>query len=194
MTTISSSGIVRQAFRLMERDPLSSLADDTPEAIDAKEQFEIAMDEVLGRVDWSWASKRAELSPSEPAVPDADLPYFFVLPGDVLRLREVGPTGTKYRHDADGLYCAENGPLMVRYTSRLRNESRMPALVKTTVAFRLAFLLGPFWVQTASKIDALEQRYERSLKQAAREDSRSASGQRYDDLPQQPDWVESATW
>ena len=190
----ATSLIARQAWIFMERDPVSSLGDDSPEAIDIANFFPQALRTVLARVDWSWASARRQLSAAEnDPFPDPDLPHLYSLPrAEVIALREVLIAGAVWRIDNDGLRCNCAAPLPVRYTAAITNEQRIPDLVQTCVAMRLAILLGPYWLKTASKLATLKEDYERNLKQAAREDARSAAQTRYDDQAPASDWVSEA--
>lgn len=156
------------------------------------------MRECLGRADWSFASAIAKLP--EATLPatvaeDPELPYFYQVPGDLVRLLEVGDPDTRWRRDRDGLRAEIAGPLRIRYTAQVTNEAILPAAFQTAVALRLATLLGPRWLGTATKLRELDRRFEAELAQAKKQDSRSASGARYDnDLTDSGDWSQSATW
>lgn len=187
---IATSSIVSQAFRFMERDPISSLGDDSEEALAAAEQYPLALGHCLERNDWSFASTRRSLSASAAdPFPDPVLPYLYGLPGDVVRLREVGPQYTRWRLDRDGLRANVAAPLPVRYTGQIDNEAVLPATFQTAVALRLAWLLGPRYLVTASKLQDIGEQWKLTLKDAMRDDARSASGARYDDLPDQGYWA-----
>jgi hypothetical protein len=191
---VSTSSIVAQAFRFLERTPVSSLADDSEEATAAAEQYPVALRHVLERVDWSFASTRRTLSAAEDLYPDPVLPWLYLLPEDAVKVREVGDVGTRWRIDRDGLRSDAAAPLPVRYTGMIRDETSLPAMVQTALSLRLAWLLGPRFLETQSKIDGLDAQYRDTLKQAAREDARTASPGRYDGLPDQPDWAMEARW
>lgn len=195
---VATSSIVAQAWRFMELSPISSFADDTEQARSAGEQYPNALGECLSRADWSFASVVAHLPEATlpPTVAeDPDLPFFFQPPGDLLRLLEVGEPGTRWRRDRDGLRADAPGPLRIRYTGLITNEAVLPAAFQTVVALRLAMLLGPRWLGTASKLRELDRRFETELAQAKKQDSRSASAARYDDdLTDSGDWSQSATW
>lgn len=195
---VATSTIVAQAWRFMELSPISSFADDTEQARSAAEQYPNALRECLSRADWSFASAIANLP--EAVLPatvaeDPELPYFYQVPGDLVRLLEAGEPGTLWRRDRDGLRSDAPGPLRIRYTGLTTNEAILPAAFQTAVALRLATLLGPRWLGTATKLRELERRFETELAQARKQDSRSASGARYDnDLTDSGDWSQSATW
>lgn len=197
-TPIATSTIVAQAWRFMELAPISSFADDTEQARSSAEQYTNALRECLARADWSFASTLVLLPQAElpdTVASDPELPYFFQRPGDLVRLIEVGSGRTVFRLDREGLRANEPGPLRIRYTAEITNESILPAAFQTAVSLRLAVLLGPRWLGTRNKIEALASQFEVELKQAKKQDSRSASGARYDDdIGDSSDWSLSATW
>ena len=192
---IAVSTIAAQAFRLLELAPISSFDDDSEQAASAAEQYPVALEICLEAADWSFASTWARLPQivlPDGAPTDPRLPYLFALPGDVLRLREVGDGHTRWRRDREGLWADASGPLFVRYTARLTVEAQMPAGFRDAVAHRLAVLLSARWLTTHSKRDMLARDAERALKLAMRTDARQASDARWDGLPDQPDWVAEA--
>lgn len=189
----ANSVIVSQAFRHIARAPISSLGDDSEEANAAREQYPLAMQYCLERVDWSFASTRAILTTAElDPYQDPDLPYRFTVPGDVVKLREVGDKYTRWRLDRDGLRADYGAPLFVRYTGQIADETKTTAAFQAVVSLRLAVLLAPYWSVTEARIQSLEAQLRNGFKEAAREDARSASEARYDGLPEQPDWASEA--
>lgn len=195
--SIATSTIVQQAFRFMERTPPQSFDDATEEANAATEQYPVALANCLEKADWSFASTLVALperTVPAPAAVDAALPYFYALPGDLLVIREVGDGSTRFRKDREGLRTDTAGPLRLRYTARIDDESRLPALFQTAVAAQLAVLLSPRFLTTASKIAEIKGDAVSYLKDAARADARTATEARYDGQPDdQGDWATEAT-
>lgn len=192
---IAASNIAAQAFRYLEKSPISSFADDSEEASAATAQYPLALDMCLEAGDWSFASTLRDLSERAATVDmvtDEDLPHVYTPPADVLRLRDVGPEGTRWRLDADGLRADAEAPLRIRYTARVTNEAALPAAFQTAVALRLAALLAPRFLNTQSKVQALQDEARYQLKEALRQDARNASHLRYDGLADQGDWVTEA--
>ena len=192
---VAAANIVAQAFRFMEVTPPSSLADDSDKAAAAQAQYPIALAMCLETADWSFASVLVNLplmTLPDTAAADPDLPYAYALPGDLVLLREVHDGTAKWRRDAIALRADEPAPLRIRYTGTVAAESRMPATFQTAVALQLAILLGPTWMTTASKVEALISRLGNTLTEAKRQDARMASSARYDGLPEQGDWATEA--
>jgi hypothetical protein len=197
----AAASVPAQAFRLMELEPISAFADDTPQARDAAGQYPVALQMVLENTDWSFASRLASLPELAAVALDPDLPHSYALPGDCVALREVMEPGVRWRLDADGLRADVAGPLRVRYTARVTDEVRMPATVRTLLALQLAALLAPRWMPNRAKIEGLEVRLDRALTEARRSDARTAGTRRADgrDIDTgwrggDGDWVTEATW
>lgn len=187
----AAAAIAAQSFRLMELSPLSSFADDSEQAQSAAEQYPEALQIVLEAADWSFASVLASLpEASLPAGAAADdtLPHAFQIPHDCLAIREVRNCA-RWRADRDLLRADAGAPLVLRYTGRISDETRLPATFRLAVAWRLAALLAPRWLGTASKVQRLEDGAAEALRAAMRQDARQASAARYDGRPPQPDWV-----
>lgn len=193
---ISASTIAAQAFRYMELGAISSFGDDTPEAADAAEQYPRALRLCLEAADWSFASTLAHLPAAElkdGEAEDVDLPWSYRIPGDLVRLHQVGDDWTAWRLDAASLLRADDpAPLRIRYTRLIENEAQMPAAFQNAVSLTLAVLLGPRWLKGEGKLERLERQAATQLKQAMRQDAGTASAQRYDDLGAQSDWVTEA--
>lgn len=193
---LATSGIVAQAFRLLELTPVSSLEDDTEKAQAAMDQYGEALKESLEAADWSFASTLVNLP--EAVLPlnvaaDTSLPHSYTLPGDCLRLHEVGVDLTAWRVDRGGLLRAdEAAPLRIRYTALVESEAAFPATFRTLVALSLALRLAPRWSPASTRIQALQAQHSDQMQACLKRDARTASDQRYDDLMQVSDWVTEA--
>lgn len=196
-TPTANANIVAQAFRFMEVTPPSSLADDTDKAAAANEQYPVALRICLEAADFSFASVLENLplyTLPAPYAADAALPYTYKLPGQLVRLHEVGDEATKWRLDAIALRADAAAPLRIRYTAMVTNEDSLPATFQTAVALQLAVLLSPVWLTTGSKIEAIHQQLRIAMTEAKRQDARMASAARYDGLDDQPDWAAEARY
>lgn len=193
---VATSTIVSQAFRLMKLSPISSFGDDSEQASAAAEQYAVALDILLEGCDWSFASTYADLSPVSvlPSGITADprLPYVYRLPGDCVVLREVVDNSVRWRRDDDLLRADLAPPLSIRYTRRIDDENRTSANFRTAVAYQLAALLAPRWIETAAHADRLDAGIEKFRARAMAVDRFGASAERYDGGPDQPDWVAEA--
>jgi hypothetical protein len=189
---IANSGIAAQAFRLLEQSPISSFGDDSPQAADAAEQYPVALDTCLAHCDWSFASRLADLPPALAATVDPDLPHAYARPSDLVTLRDVWPRCAAFRLDEDFLRADQAGPLRIRYTCRITDETRLPGAFRTAVAYELASLLAPKYTTSLSRGLNLHKASEDYLARARRDDRGGASGQRYDGRDREGDWVREA--
>lgn len=193
---IAAATILAQAFRFMEVTPPSSFDDDSEKARAAVEQYPTAMQQCLERYDWSFASTLAFLPPVTlplTAAADPDLPYTFRLPGDLVRIHEVGDGTVRFRRDGIALRADDTGPLRLRYTAQIENETGLPATFRLAVSLHLAALLAPRWLNNQSKTEAIKRDAEGAIQMAQKQDARSASAARYDGLEDVGgDWVTEA--
>lgn len=192
--SIATSGIVAQAFRLIEMSPLSSLGDGGEQAAAAEEQYPVALEACLEACDWSFARRVARLQQvaPDPVALDPALTFEFERPADLLVVRRVTPEEIDWRLDADRLRADRPGPLHVRYTARVTDETRMPAGFRTAVAYRLAGFLAPRWTTSLNRAQGLSDQADDWIVKARRVDRASASAQRYDGRDAQPDWSGAA--
>lgn len=193
--SIATSIIVAQAFRYLELAPPSSFGDDSDNARDAAEMYPIAMNSCLAACDWSFASASVSLPPLSELpnglATESAYPFHYKLPGDFVKLQQVGDGDVAFRVDADGLLRADaDAPLRIRYTRKLTDEAILPADFQDAVAARLACYLGNRDLGTTSKLDRLEQLAEMTLSKAMRGDRGSASSQRYDGRDDEGFWVD----
>lgn len=194
---IATSNIVAQAFRYMEMSPISSLGEGSEEAQAAAEQYPNAIAMLLELADWSFASVSRDLAqvadlPAGLAA-DPDLPFLFSLPGECLSLRQVGDPHDLVAWRLEKLYLRADqpGPLRVRFTARITNEDKLPALFRNAVSLQLAALLAPRWVHSHTKTQGLEERLQRSISSALHADARMASPDRME-RGSSHDWVSEA--
>lgn len=185
---IAVSGIAAQAFRLMEMSPISSFGDDSEQGLAAAAQYPVALDICLADCDWSFASMVASLPKVDEPSLDPDLPHVYQRPSGLVAIRDIHPRETEWRLDADRLRADHGGPIVIRYTGRLTDETRLPGDFQTAVAYRLASLLAPRWTTSINRAEALRQAGDEYLERARRADRRSASPRRHDGRPRQCDW------
>ena len=176
---VGASAIVAQAFRFVQTAPIGFFENDTEQRVTAAEAWTDAHDACLLNCDWSFASAIVALSLSDLQAgqrADADLPYFYKLPGDVIQLREVGLQGvTRWRIDTEGLRSDQAAPLRVRYTSRVTDPALLPASYRLAVALHMAVRLAPRWIGRTANMYALEGSANKALMRARLADARTAN-------------------
>lgn len=195
-TSVANSEIVRQAFRLIDKAPITSFAEGSEEAEAAEELYHKALRLCLEESDWSFASQISELSAVTPTAPDYeaddDLPYAMNLPGDCVRMIEMRSTAVRWRVDRGYLRCDSEGPVKIRYTAMIEDESKLSASFATAVASRLAVELVQRWSTTQGRVQRIDQKAERDMIRAKYADRQSAHPVRYDGRDDERDWVTDA--
>lgn len=175
----AAASISAQAFRFMGLDPISSFADDSPQAQAAAEVFGEALRVVLEVAEWSFASRVVQLGPAELADPDdiadPELPHVYVLPSDLLALREVLAIEPRWRIDKGFLRTDQAGPLKIRYTALIDREDLIPATVRQAIALQMAVQMSGRYVQTRTKQVDLRETYAEVLGRALKHDALNAS-------------------
>jgi hypothetical protein len=174
-----SSAIIGQALRFMRMPPLRRFAPEAELRSAVADAFGTSIDDCLAAADWSFASTLAILSPASPdVVADAALPVIAMLPGDLIRLRQVWPAGARWRIDGSALRADTPAPITIRYTARVTREEVLPASFKTAVALSIAVRLGARWAGGTIDPKGLADMAVLTLKLAMREDSRQAAATR----------------
>jgi hypothetical protein len=92
--------------------------------------------------------------------------YQFALPGDLLRLLQVGETGATLPHEYEGGRVLANvSPLAVRYVADVDESLWDPALVDA-MTWRMAMALAYPTTASAAVADRMAQEYARRLQRA----------------------------
>lgn len=192
---IANNGIVATAFELLEQRPISSLADSSAKAQSAARAWPRALKMCLERADWSFARVLADLSSvgatSAGYVQDSDLPFGFVLPADLVKIRRVEPDGLVWRIDKAFMHADQDGPLRIAYTANITDPAALPETFQVAVAYKLATLL-PQLQTSRSKRAALIRDAADAMADALEADRYDASPARADDQPEPVDWVSEA--
>lgn len=190
----ATSTITAQAMRLLELSPISSFSDETETAAAVAEQYPDAMRQSLEAADWSFASVLADLPSLVLSIPvDPKMPHTFSLPADCVLLREIVDKSVRWRVDRGRVLRASAvAPLRVRYTGMISDENLLPASFRLAVSYRLASLLAPRFIGTATKIDRIEQSAAAAIKAAMRVDAGQASPVSYDQRTGAGDWASEA--
>lgn len=194
---LATSTIVAQAFRFMEKGPISSFADTSTEASDAAEQYPIALGMCLEEEDWSFARKFDQLARVATlpvgTIADPDLPYAYKLPSDLVQFREVLSTPIKWRIDSDFFWCDTETPPIVRHTWMIDQESKLPSWFQTTVAYQLADKLAPVHVGARTKRQEIKDGLAAAMRKAKKSDAHTASQARWDGQAEEGDWATEVT-
>lgn len=201
-TPIATSRIVQQAFTELNLRPVSSYADDTPQAIEAAETYTEALDMVLEAYDWSFARrlvKLAQVTADADQAADADLPYTFSLPAATRTLKAVYPANRPddrmaWRREGQQVRAAE-ADVQALITVNITREDELQATFRHVCALQLASLMAPRYAPTRAKSADLADKLREALYLAKQADKLSASQHRIDGLAIETgdDWVSQVT-
>jgi len=180
----------------MELKPISSFADDSPQAEDTRLRYSTALGMCLEDHDWWFARRLVHLPPAglpEGEITDEDLPYQVAVPGDLLKLLLVKPAGVDFRLDQNMLRLDQDGGADIRYTRMITDETKLPHTFQAAVAAQLAVLLMSRWVKTRTKKADLTTALDDLMAKARKNNRGGSSATRLDGEPRQGDWASEAT-
>jgi hypothetical protein len=101
--------------------------DDEPNSVKANELYEVVRDEMLRDHFWNFATRRVLLAP-DAAKPAWGFPSQFTLPGDFLRIVQVGKDGEAIPYKVEGRKILSSGDaLRLIYICRAENEAEWDA-------------------------------------------------------------------
>ena len=177
MSTTSVS-ICSNALLMLGAQTISSFDESTDRATLAANLYQSTRDAVLRSHPWNCAVKRVVLAP------DSDAPAYgydaqFTLPGDFLRLLQVGEDDQDIDHKVEsGKILASGTALALRYIWKNTTESTWDAMLVKAMELHMAAAMAYPITMSAAKEQIQLEKLERFMKQC-----RAADGQ--DDPPQQ---------
>ncbi|MBL4588301.1 hypothetical protein JKY79_03070 [Candidatus Babeliales bacterium] len=159
---------------------ISSITEDSTEAIACEVHYDAARDKVLADKDWTFATSRAEIAQN------AVNPIFgyqgsFTLPSDCLRVMEVWesaddmmfrdrPNPLEWEREENNISADTQGSVFIRYIKRVEVTSRYSAGFVDALSHYLAYKLAIPLAQSKSLQTDMMNLYLRSLKDAANAD------------------------
>jgi hypothetical protein len=193
---LATDGIVATAFDLVELRAPSSLSDDSDEAELANRHYRKALDSVLEKSDWSFARAIVPLNQVDVTASglqaDPDLPFVFALPDQTIKVWRIMADHSVWRRDGLFIRADQDAPITARVTLRITDETKLPATFQLAVAYALARLISPKLSTSLGKRQQLRAEAAEALQDALEADARQGTEERYDGLPDQPDWVDEA--
>lgn len=149
----SELSICNSALIKLGANPITSLDQNSKEAILCKAQYPIVLARTLQAHPWNFAIKRAYL-PLLSAVPTFEWAHAFQLPPDYLRILTVYPDSVPFVVEGDKVLCNET-TLAVRYIFNATDPSKYPMQFAEVFAFELAKELCYALVQSVTQQSTL---------------------------------------
>lgn len=133
--------------------------------------YEFVRDEVLEAHPWNFAVKRVELA-ADVTEPEWGFDYQYSLPADCLRFLSMEGAKVEYQIEQDKILCDDEGPLNIRYISRVSTTSLFSPTFVAALACRWAFEIAGV-IEGRATPGQLWEMYQTALAQAKRADAQS---------------------
>lgn len=179
----SKTDIANRALTKLGEDRITDLLDDTERARTLNSLYNICRDAELRAHVWNFATKRASL-PRLVDVPAYGFAYQYQLPSDLVRLIQVnewwywrggadfyGANNAEYQVEGRLILTDYNAPLPIRYVASIDDPGLYDALFVEAFACRLAMECCERLTQSNTKLQAVQQQYMMSIREAVRADA-----------------------
>ena len=175
---VNITKICNMAILHVGGNKISSINDNSVEAIACEVHYETARDKVLGDKDWTFATSRAEIAQNA-VDPVFGYQGSFTLPSDCIRVIEVFEDASAYKNgnnpldwerEENNISADTTGSVFIRYIKRIEVTSRFSAGFVDTLAHYLAYKLAIPIAQNKGLQTDMMNLYLRSLKDAANAD------------------------
>jgi len=179
----SKTDIANRALTKLGDDRITDLLDDTERARTINSMYDICRDAELRAHVWNFAIKRASL-PRLVTVPEFGFDFEFQLPAQCLRLIQVNDWwywwgNTDYVTISNAEFAVEgrkiltnyNAPLQIRYMESIDDPGLYDSLFVEAFACRLALEACERITQSNTKLQAIQQQYEATIRQAVKVDA-----------------------
>ena len=175
----SEVAIVNSALIRLGQQAITSLTDDTNEAILSNVMYYTVRDAVLASHPWNEATKRATLAAAATA-PNWGFAAAFPVPADYIRLIRLEDGTQRFRIEkhpgaSDSIVIATSGTaLKITYVFKLEVVPQMSELMKQAISARLTAELSIPITGSASKHQQYWQLYQQFMAEAQYQDSMQA--------------------
>lgn len=182
--------IVNIALTMMGEAPITSLADDAPQALLMKTHYDIARDATLEAYEWSFAIRRFVPAQSVEA-PEWGWSYAYPIPSDILRVLQVDrdQRATIYSssdmrrnqidHVIEGRDILTNeGAIYCTGIRRINDEGIYSNLFSHALAAKLAMLTVLALTESNAKFEEMAIVYAGAIKEASSRDGQQGTTRR----------------
>lgn len=165
----SDVSIANRALQRVGQDAIVSLTENSVAAREVNKVYEDLRDAELRAHSWNFAIKRAQLA-EDSSSPDFGPASQYTLPSDFLKL--LPPDAWTQLSDLDWLVedgkilTDDDAPLNIRYVRKVTDENEMDPLFREAFAMRLAAAVCEPITQSNTKIQLIENDYEKAINEA----------------------------
>ncbi len=177
--------ICNDALILLGADKISSLSDNSREAVLCNEQYAKVRNQLMGSHPWNFATYRTELAA------DAVLPvgywkwtYAHSLGSDVLRVLRTETEEEEWVVEGRKLF-ANYSPVKIEFIKLITDTSKYPIFFEEALAHKLAQRLCYAITQSNSFLESVRKDAEQALREARSYDAQEKSLQRVE----AEDWI-----
>lgn len=169
--------ICNDALILLGADRISSLTEDTKEAILCNEQYPKMRDQLLISHPWNFAIARTEMAQ------DSELPegydddvweYSHSLAADVLRVISVDEVDAEWKIEGRKLF-AHYTPVKIKYIKKITDVTLFSKFFEESLAWKLAARIGYALTQNATLMESILKQAEEHLRNARSYDAQEGS-------------------
>ncbi len=161
----SKTEIVSYALILIGETGIESLYEGSKKADIASSLYPLSLDEFLAEYEWSFATKRRNLS-LESEDNDGDFPYAFYLPDDYIRIIDIDfDRNAEYRIE-NGLLYYGGSTATLRYVFRQEDLNKFHPKALVAFAYNLASKMIYPLFRGSQDLAVMEQKYLIALEKA----------------------------
>jgi len=175
-------GICNGALLLLGANRITSLEEESTEAVVCQDFYERSYRSLLNIFAWKFAQKYVDLAIITDVTPgDPYYQYAYQLPTDLIYLQRTLPNQDRYKVIGDQLYATQK-PIKIKYTWRVQEEF-MPALFEQTFMYYLASQMCITLTEDTTKQQLMYMEYMDHLKRAKAVDSQQEPQDEFADFP-----------
>lgn len=171
--TVSEVDICKRALIKVHAPLITSLTQDTEEAIQCNILYPQVRDEVLRAHFWNFAIKQATLQKLS-ETPDFEFNYKYALPSDYIRILRLRYRNDKYKIKSGELHTDRDGS-QIEYVAKITDTTKFDPMFVTCLSLKLAAELSYSLAGSADRAAQLQNEYELALKKAKRADGQEGT-------------------
>ncbi len=180
----SREAICNQAISWLGGNIITTIDDESDEAILCKANYSELRDAVLEEGKWTFATSRFRLVPN-PAAPVSKYAYKFELPTSVLIVDKVSNTqqysddwpSIDYRREEDFIVC-DYSVIYIKAIIKIEDMSKWTASAKQALAARIAADIAVPLTGSAKREYAMQEKYDKLVDKALAIDGMQGSSER----------------
>lgn len=173
---LSEVEICNDALIIVGASTISTLSDNTKEAIICNEQYEKVRDQLLQSHPWNFAMKRAEIA-ADVSLPSGswDWDYAFTLPTDCLRIIKVQSEDYTDWAVEGGKIMSNTSPLRILYIRKETDTTLFSKGFEKALAYAIANRVGYALTQSSTLMTKIRTDFDDALSEARSYDGQEKS-------------------